>query len=42
VREDLAEDKFLEPATAENIYEPFRYHLKTKTGHPRDFGEFEH
>lgn len=39
VRENL-EDKFLEPFTAENHYEPFKFYLKTKIGHQRDFGEF--
>lgn len=41
VREDLVEDKFLEPFTSENHYEPIRYYLTTKIGHPRDFGDFE-
>jgi len=41
VREDLVKEKFLEPFTAENHYEPPRYFLCTKTGHKRDFGTFE-
>jgi hypothetical protein len=40
VRQDLVADKFLEPFTAENHYEPIRLHLLTKMGHPRDFGDF--
>jgi len=41
VREDLVKDKFLAPYTAENHYEPPRYHLSREVGHPRDFGDFE-
>lgn len=41
VRQDLVKDKFLEPFTAENHYEPPRYYLLTKIGNPRDFGAFE-
>lgn len=44
VREDLVKDKFLEPFTAENHYEPYRSHyLGTKIDHPRPFafGDFE-
>ena len=40
VRADLAKDLFAEPFTAENHYEPPRYQLWRKTGHPRGFGEF--
>ncbi|OEU66622.1 MAG: hypothetical protein BBJ57_02495 [Desulfobacterales bacterium PC51MH44] len=40
VREDLVEDKFCAPFTAENHYEPARYHLTRRNGHPRDFGDF--
>ena len=41
VRQDLVADKFLEPFTAENHYEPIRYHYRTNVGYPRDFGDFE-
>jgi hypothetical protein len=41
VRQDLVADKFLEPFTAENHYEPIRYHFQTRIGHPKDFGDFE-
>ena len=41
VREDLICDKFCSPFTAENHYEPIRYHLQKKDGFRRDFGEFE-
>lgn len=41
VRDDLIEDKFLEPFTAENHYEPPRLHLVRKIDYPRNFGEFE-
>jgi hypothetical protein len=41
VRQDLVSDKFLEPFTAENHYEPPRYHFQTKPGHPREFGDVE-
>ena len=40
VRDDLVQDRFAAPFTAENHYEPPRYHLIRKTGHPRGFGEF--
>ncbi len=40
VRKDLIDDKFAEPFTAENHYEPPRYFLINKVGHRRDFGEF--
>ena len=41
VREDLVEDRFLAPYTAENHYEPPRYHLiHRRMGHPRAFGEY--
>lgn len=40
VREDLVGDKFLEPYTSENHYEPSRYFLLKKNGHARDIGEF--
>ncbi|MFN3665791.1 MAG: hypothetical protein ACK4S0_06520 [Sediminibacterium sp.] len=35
VREDLISSHFTGPFTAENHYEPPRYHLYTKPGHPR-------
>ncbi len=35
VREDLAEKHFTGPFTAENFYQPPRYYLLTKNGHPR-------
>lgn len=41
VREDLVKDKFLSPFTAEEHYEPPRYHLSREVGHKRDFGDFE-
>ncbi|MBQ4403273.1 MAG: hypothetical protein II857_02570 [Selenomonadaceae bacterium] len=34
VREDLSKDLFIEPATAENLYNPARYHLRYTNGHP--------
>ena len=34
VRNDLTKDFFIEPATAENLYNPARYHLRYKNGHP--------
>jgi hypothetical protein len=34
VRNDLVGDKFMAPFTAENHYEPQRYHLASRTGHP--------
>ena len=36
VRSDLLADRFREPFTAENHYEPIRYFLHAKEGHPRD------
>ncbi len=41
VRQDLTKDSFFEPFTAENHFEPTRYHLTRKTGFQRWFGEFE-
>ncbi len=41
IRQDLLMDKFLEPYTAENHYEPPRYHFQTKPGHPREFGDVD-
>lgn len=37
VRRDLCGDKFCEPFTAENHYEPPRYFLLRRDGHPRCF-----
>ena len=34
VRKDLAKDLFIEPATAENLYNPAKYYLRYKNGHP--------
>ncbi len=41
VRCDLIQDRFCAPFTAENHYEPIRYHLHKKDGFPRAFGDFE-
>lgn len=41
VRRDLVADNFCAPFTAENHYEPIRYHLLKKNGFPRNFGDFE-
>jgi len=41
VRNDLLEDKFCAPYTADNHYEPPRYHVWLTAGHRRDFGRFE-
>jgi hypothetical protein len=35
VRRDLLGDKFAEPFTAENHFEPSRYFLLRRDGHPR-------
>lgn len=41
VRDDLVDDHFLAPYTAENHYEPARYFLcEQMSGHPRSFGQF--
>ena len=40
VKEELVGDKFAEPFTAEHHYEPPRYFIARKLGHPRRFGEF--
>jgi hypothetical protein len=37
VRAELCADHFRAPFTAENHYEPIRYYLHGKTGHPRSF-----
>ncbi|HEY4366946.1 MAG TPA: FkbM family methyltransferase [Steroidobacteraceae bacterium] len=42
VREDLVADKFLAPFTAQNHYEPARYHLtQTSSGHRASFSALE-
>lgn len=41
VRRDLVADNFCVPFTAENHYEPIRYHLLKKSGFSRNFGDFE-
>jgi hypothetical protein len=41
VRRDLVQEMFCAPFTAENHYEPIRYHLQKKDGFPREFGDFE-
>ncbi len=41
VREDLVQDRFFAPYTAENHYEPPRYFLVRTIGYKRGFGEFE-
>lgn len=41
VRQDLAAGKFCQPFTAENHYEPSRFHLIRQVGHPGGFGPFE-
>lgn len=41
VRKDLLLDRFDMPLTAENYYEPPRFYLAMRTGHTRDFIEFE-
>lgn len=40
VREDLVKNKFCEPFTAENHYEPPRYFAIKKPGHSTRFGDF--
>jgi hypothetical protein len=40
VRDDLVEDRFLEPFTAENHFEPPRYFVRMPNGHPPDFGPY--
>lgn len=39
VRAELCADRFREPFTAENHYEPIRYCLHDKAGHPRAFAD---
>ncbi|MBQ6131000.1 MAG: hypothetical protein IJL12_01480 [Selenomonadaceae bacterium] len=34
VRKDLAKNLFIEPATAENLYNPARFHISYTNGHP--------
>ena len=40
VRKDLVGRKFLEPFTSENFYEPPRYYLYRRIGHPKNFKLF--
>jgi hypothetical protein len=40
VREDLCEDHFIEPATAEEHYEPTRYFYAAQSGHPSRLGPY--
>jgi hypothetical protein len=41
VRQDLVGDKFAAPFTAENHYEPPRYFLLRRDGHPRCFTDLK-
>lgn len=41
VREDLIADKFADPFSAENHYEPPRYFVNFYSGQSADFGDFE-
>lgn len=41
IKQELVQEKFLTPATAEKHYEPPRYFLVHSEGHKRDFGSFE-
>lgn len=41
VRRDLVGSNFCAPFTAENHYEPIRYHLLKKDGFPRNYGDYE-
>jgi len=41
VKEELVGDKFAEPFTSENHYEPPRYYLQRNIGHPRNFGSYK-
>ena len=41
VREDQDLERFEQPFTAENHYEPPRYFLRKRSGHTQGFGEFE-
>jgi hypothetical protein len=40
VRKDLVEDKFSQPYTAENHYEPARFWLKYPAGHAANFNDY--
>jgi len=40
VRKDLVKDMFSQPFTSENHYEPPRYNLNRRVGHPRSFNIF--
>jgi hypothetical protein len=41
VREDLCGDRFAQPFTAENHYEPTRYGLAFRSAHPPGFADSE-
>jgi hypothetical protein len=41
VRDDLVEDRFCEPFTAENHFEPARYFVRMPNGHAPSFGPVE-
>ena len=41
VRDDLCGEHFLEPATAEEHYEPARYYFAAQSGHPARLGPYE-
>lgn len=41
VRKDLAKDKFLKPFKSENFYEPARYFLYKRPGHPKNLEVFK-
>jgi len=42
VREDLVEDKFLQPFSANHLWESPKYFLcRSRSGHTRNFGDFE-
>ena len=40
VRDDLCGDHFVEPATAEEHYEPTRYFYAAQSGHPPRLGPY--
>jgi len=40
VRDDLCEDHFIQPATAEEHYEPTRYFYAAQSGHPARLGPY--
>jgi hypothetical protein len=41
VRQDLLQDRFYEPFTAEEHFEEARYYLHRKAGHPRSASLFQ-